>query len=144
MSQLSAIAYTSTSVHPMSRVDIEALLFKCRAFNSAVGVTGALLLSDRTFFQYFEGPPEGVGQAYKRIIESARHTKICELFNEAIEKRLFSQWQMGFAEVPDSLVLLLEQAQWRRDVGALTTTKDRAPGLDLLLEFWGKANVQVR
>jgi hypothetical protein len=140
MSQLFAVAYLSTSVEELSVDAIESLLFKCRAFNSAVGVTGVLFLQDRTYFQYFEGPSEGVAQVHKRIKESTSHTDIKELLNEPIEQRLFSSWLMGFTEVPDSLVLLLEQAQWRREVGAQASMPDRTPGRDLLLQFWNSVN----
>jgi hypothetical protein len=141
MSPLSAVAYLSTSIKPLATGDIEALLYKCRAFNSTVGVTGALLLHERTFFQYFEGPPQSVGAVYQRIKESSYHSGITELLNEPVEKRLFSDWLMGFADVPGSLVLLLEQAQWRKEIGVQRAKGSHELGLDLLLEFWGRVQV---
>jgi hypothetical protein len=66
MSQLSAIAYTSTSVHPMSRVDIEALLFKCRAFNSDVGVTGTPPCQMIEHFSVSSPAAQGRGGAQNR------------------------------------------------------------------------------
>jgi hypothetical protein len=141
MSQLYCIAYLSTCVEPFSTEEIEALLFKCRAFNSGVGVTGALLLHNRTFFQYFEGPQEGLKQVEKRIKDSTRHTNITVLLDAPVDQRLFSKWLMGFANAPESLVLLLEQAEWRREVGSQTARRSHKLGLDLLIEFWGKATV---
>jgi hypothetical protein len=141
MSQLSCLAYLSTCVKPFSTEEIEALLFKCRAFNSGVGVSGALLLHNRTFFQYLEGPPEAVRQVYKRIKDSARHTSITELLNAPVDKRLFSNWTMGFADVPESMVLRLEQAEWQREVRSQTARRNNELGLDLLLEFWGRTKV---
>jgi hypothetical protein len=48
---------------------------------------------------------------------------------------------MGFADVPGSLVLLLEQAQWRKEIGVQRAKGSHELGLDLLLEFWGRVQV---
>lgn len=132
---LTAIAYISTASRAHSESEIETLLVGARTFNSEVGVTGALLLHERTFFQYFEGPAQGVTQVYERVQKSNAHKDIIELFNQPTDERVFSTWLMGFAEAPRSIVLQLEQAQWRKIVGTKEDSHNRSPGLGLLLEF---------
>ena len=134
-----AIAYISTSSTPLSESEIEALLMRARAFNAEVGVTGALLVHERTFFQYFEGPAPCVALVYQRIQASLLHKNIIELLNQSVDKRVFSSWLMGFAEVSRSMALQLEQAQWRTAVGSVSggAPGSRSVGLNLLLDFCG-------
>jgi hypothetical protein len=91
---LLAIAYLSTAAKWPTRSQLEILLLDARDFNERVGVTGALLLQDLTFFQYFEGPESAVLEVYARINRSRLHHSIFELFNEPIERRHFSRWTM--------------------------------------------------
>lgn len=136
---LSAVAYLSTAILPVPEATLEALLADARAFNQEVGVTGVLLLHDQTFFQYFEGPAEGVAQVYARIQASRLHAHLFELLHEPIANRAFSAWMMGFAVALDSLILQLEQAQWRREAAARRSGPYGPEGLNLLLQFWQRA-----
>jgi len=132
---LLAIAYLSTAVKWPTRSQLEILLLDARDFNERVGVTGALLLHDLTFFQYFEGPESAVQEVYARIKRSRLHHSIFELFNEPIERRHFSRWTMGFAEAQPGDLLGSSQAQWRELIDA--ESPPFAPvGVDLLLDFW--------
>lgn len=134
--RLEALAYLSTANVPPTDAVMEKMLESARAFNAAAGVTGALLLHDITFFQYFEGPPDGVAAVYERIKRSGLHRDIIELMRMPIERRQFSGWLMGFAEAPQSVVLQLEQSRWVATMGKLT---DPPPGVALLLDFWNNA-----
>lgn len=67
MSGLVAVAYLSTAAPFLTEADLEHLLADARSFNSRAQVTGALLVHDATFFQYFEGPEEGVEAVYARV-----------------------------------------------------------------------------
>lgn len=143
MSELVAIAYVSTATNALPVAAIEALLADARAFNQRTGVTGALLQHDRTFFQYIEGPPDGVAQAYRRILASRAHRDLFELFHGPVPHRSFSAWLMGFTEAPASTLLQLEQAQWRRAARSADALGSDIEGLELLLQFWRNARRQV-
>jgi hypothetical protein len=138
MNSLCAVVYTSTSVRTLSAEETEEMLFDARNFNSDVGVTGALLQHDLTFFQYFEGPQDGVQKVYNRIRKSSTHENIIELFNEPIRQRVFSDWLIGFTQVPDSLILQSEQARWRKEAAIQNSTHIQDSALELLLQFWRK------
>ena len=140
MSQIWAIAYVSTATDEPSDAALERLLSKARAFNSEVGVTGALLVHGSTFFQYFEGPKKGVEAVYARVKMSRAHKDIVELFNESVEQRTFPSWLMGFANAPRSVILQLEQAQWRAVAANGHPSGGPTLALGLVLDFWKNAH----
>jgi hypothetical protein len=139
MTPLSALAYVSSASAPMSEADLEALLASAREHNERVGVTGALLHHDGSFFQYVEGPADAVAEVYARVKVSSRHHGLIELFHRPVDRRLFDGWQMGFARAPRSLLLKLSQASWIGALTSATRSDPQAVGVKLLLEFWRNA-----
>lgn len=136
MSGLIAVAYLSTAAPFLTEADLESLLEDARAFNAKAQVTGALLLHDATFFQYFEGPEAGVEAVYARVRASRRHRGIVELLRESTPERQFSRWDMGFAHAPKSLILQLAGANWRAEAAEQTGREHLPPGVIVLMEFW--------
>lgn len=137
MLELHSIVYVSTAVSRRSDQELESLLSDAREFNAQVGVTGVLLYSGGAFFQYLEGPMDGVAQAYERIRKSRSHHSIYELLNAPIKQRLFPQWFMGFSHVPASALLRLQNAEWHRMTHQLEQARgDPNPGLALLQAYW--------
>lgn len=139
MTPLVAIAYLSSATQPFSEARLETLLLDARAHNREHGVTGALLHHDGTFFQYLEGPEDGVASAYARIRASRRHHGLIELFHRPCAERLFDGWTMGFADAPRSVLLRLEQASWTEVLQRSRLRSDPPVGLKLLLDFWQQA-----
>lgn len=138
MQTLKAIVYVSNAIVPYSDRELEDLLADARAFNARADVTGVLLYNDGTFFQYIEGPPDGVDEAFERIRGSHRHRNIIEILNEPVAERAFADWRMGFAQAPRSLLLQLEQAQWTRWAAGKRIGEEPL-GVELLLGFWANA-----
>lgn len=134
-----AIAYVSTAVRHPSRADLEYLLEDARKFNAQVRVTGALLLHDVTFFQYFEGTQSAVYEVYERIKRSRLHRDLVELFCEEVPILHFDGWHMGFADAPRGTVLELAHARWSASLEATRTASMQTDGLKLLLDFWRRA-----
>src|SRR3989344_5307690 len=71
---------------------MDRLLTGARSFNQACCVTGVLLHQGGNFFQYLEGPQEGVAQVYARIQRATSHHGLIELVNGPVEQRHFSAW----------------------------------------------------
>lgn len=136
MPPLEAVAYVSSASGLPDESHLEALLRAARARNLTEGVTGALLFHDGTFFQYFEGPPEGVQRVYQRILRSPLHHGLIELMRGPVPERAFGRWTMGFAQVPRSVMLQLSQADWDRDRRRFQHAAALPAGAQLLLDFW--------
>ena len=136
---LVALAYVSTATGPLSTADLEALLVDARSVNQHEQVTGALLHHDGSFFQYLEGPPEGVKRVYERILSSRKHTGLIELIHAPIQERHFAQWHMGVAEAPGTLLQKLANSQWASTLVSLRVSRLPPAGVALLLDFWSRA-----
>lgn len=136
MPQLEAIVYVSSAVGSPSEAELSELLFRARAKNVEVEVTGILLYHEGTYFQYFEGPTTGVDVVYQRIRSAPMHRGIIELMSTSISGRLFANWSMGFTRAPESIVLQLSHANWTSALANRFEAADASDGLALLLNFW--------
>jgi len=140
---LRAVAYVSTAVAGLSTADLDHLLVDARAHNQVVGVTGVLLFDGQRFFQYFEGPEEGVARAYERIRNSHMHVDLRELHNDVVQTLHFSQWHMGCSHTEGSVLQQLSTQQWQREAEFLQDELEQAgasPALQELLAFWAQQN----
>ena len=91
------LIYRSKSRIPAAELDAQLgdILRGARAKNSALGVTGALLLYDDWFAQTLEGAEDAVRGLYKKIAADPRHSSV-QLSEEGIvPSRVFSRWAMA-------------------------------------------------
>lgn len=139
MHALTAIAYVSSATQAQTESALEELLLDARTFNRSSGVSGVLLHDGGNFFQYLEGPDNGVAHAYGRILASQRHRGIIELLHEPVARCHFSDWCMGFAKTPQSQILQLSQALWHSTAGQLAADTAASDGLTLLHTYWQSA-----
>lgn len=126
---LFCVAYTSEARREMSAEDLDQLLVSARSANSLLAVTGVLLYGAGQFFQYFEGPKEGVDEVYARILRSQRHINVVELEFQPIGQRRFNRWFMGFREAPASVLQGLAQQQWARELPWIEDDHGESPGM---------------
>jgi len=136
------IAYTSRALGNITPHLLERLLVQARWFNEQAGVTGVLLHSGDTFFQYFEGPRASVERVYARIRGSDLHAGLVEIFSQAVPQRSFSHWHMACAQAPQTLVQELCNEQW--DIASSSLDRRAIPlGLNLLMRFWDSVQDKV-
>jgi hypothetical protein len=91
---LSRLIYSSTSL--CDAAEGLRLCIAARPANSASQITGALYLSDNTFFQYLEGDEMQVAGLVNRIRQDKRHTNCQVLDNRLISLRIFKLWPMAW------------------------------------------------
>ena len=102
------LAYRSRSLIAADRSDAELaqILRTARARNSALKVTGALMLYQNWFAQILEGPEDAIKSLYDRIKTDARHDSVQLLEQGAATQRSFEKWAMahvgehGEADIP--------------------------------------------
>ncbi len=99
MSDLIHVAYASEASIEFSNEAVRHLVEEARRNNAAIGVTGILLLVDRSFFQVLEGESGPVSSLYEKIAQDTRHARIVKLIQEPIEERDFRDWSMGLARM---------------------------------------------
>lgn len=138
-STLQAIAYVSHAEANLTEPDLERLLISARERNVAHGITGVLLYHDGNFFQYFEGPAEGVQLVWAHIRRSQQHSGIVQLMRAPIRQRAFAQWLMGFTHAPKSFLLQLADSSWQANLREPSPAGPECEGLALLRHFWTSA-----
>jgi hypothetical protein len=134
-----AVAYVSVAVAGLTPADLDHLLVDARAHNRLEGVTGVLLHDGHRFFQYFEGPQDGVARIYARVLASRMHVELEELRNGPVERLYFTSWHMGCSHTEGSVLQQLSSRQWRQEAGYLredVALAGNPPGLRELLAFW--------
>lgn len=137
---LSALAYVSTAVRRLNADELDSILTDSREFNALEDVTGALLHHDGSFFQYVEGPSEGLSRVYERIRGSSKHKGLIQLIHTEVDQRQFSEWHMAFAEAPASTLQGLATSRWDVEISSLEGRRSTSAGLELLLAHWARAH----
>lgn len=105
--RLYTLGYASTQTAPMGTAGLIELLNEAREFNQKHDISGLLLHRDDSFLQVIEGRKADVLELYRRIQADSRHERVETLFEDYIEEREFSDWQMGFIELGGVDVSLL-------------------------------------
>jgi hypothetical protein len=104
---LLSVVYASVATVPFSGEQLAGLLTASREANRRADVTGLLLHRDGRFIQFLEGPERTVRALMARIAQDRRHVRVRTLLEDAVDRRQFSDWTMGFAadesdtEMPD-------------------------------------------
>lgn len=93
------LAYASTAKKDWGSAELLSLLQQCRKNNSANGISGILLYSNRTFFQILEGDEEVVESTYETIKQDERHKDVTLIEKKDILERDFPYWSMGFPKL---------------------------------------------
>jgi hypothetical protein len=89
------LLYISTARQQPTPEMLADILRASRLNNSAVDVSGLLIVGGRRFLQVLEGPESAVQQTYDRIAKDPRHFAIVQLARDSICERQFPRWAMG-------------------------------------------------
>ena len=94
---LATIVYSSRAVAPFSDPELHNLMQTAQARNHREGVTGVVLYDESRFFQWLEGPAEGVERIMNSIRNDRRHTDLQVITERASTGRRFDGWDMKLA-----------------------------------------------
>lgn len=78
---------------------IQQLVTTASKNNTKLGVTGLLTCSAKSFVQTLEGPRDVVNRLFTKIARDPRHTDVTIMSLTEIERRQFSEWNMGLASL---------------------------------------------
>ena len=99
------IIYTSTAVREYNAADLDDILAVSarnnagRAEDGSDRVTGMLLYASGNFMQVLEGEVSAVDETFRRIATDTRHKDVSVIERGPIDKRDFSEWNMGFRRI---------------------------------------------
>ena len=136
------LVYQSTATSVLEERELEHLLARSRAWNSAHGLTGVLLHSHGSITQVLEGPETEVRALFARISRDHRHAHLLKLADGPIAERQFAQWSMGFRAVAPADFDQL-QGYLDPDRGRVPMTPAADPGLRaILVDFLAENSVR--
>jgi hypothetical protein len=98
---LGQLVYRSAAAAPLGREHLHHLLDQARTRNAAESLTGLLVYDQGRFVQWLEGPAANVERVWNSIQRDPRHAEIERLHTPWHPERLFPDWQMKFAALPD-------------------------------------------
>lgn len=90
----STLTYRSRAVAPMSELELHRLLRAAQIRNRAEGITGLVIYDSGRFFQWLEGPAEGLARVWDSVSRDPRHTGIEVLGNQPTAERFFGDWDL--------------------------------------------------
>jgi hypothetical protein len=91
------LAYVSLSRLPLNETTLSDILTVSRRNNARDEITGILMYGGRNFCQLLEGEQSTVEDCYyKRIYSDPRHTDLSLVWYGLAERRVFSDWAMGY------------------------------------------------
>ncbi|WP_376101008.1 BLUF domain-containing protein (plasmid) [Roseomonas sp. CCTCC AB2023176] len=91
------MVYRSRAVRPVSGVELAGLMQAAQARNRREAISGVLLYDESHFFQWLEGPADGVDRVMRSIRGDPRHTDIEILADGPAPERRFEGWDMRLA-----------------------------------------------
>ena len=95
------LAYCSTSNRMLTTQELDGLLSVAVSNNEKAQITGMLIYSGGSFFQWLEGPAETVDNLFKKIVLDERHRNCTVILREGATERSFSRWAMAYASSSD-------------------------------------------
>ena len=128
---MAKLVYRSRAVRAMSPPELHALTAVAQARNGREAITGLMLYDQSRFYQWLEGPADGVERVMGSIRNDPRHTDIEVLDKQPVERRSFADWSMKLATPgPLSGPLRGEVIEPPREmVDCLHTRPETAPAL---------------
>jgi hypothetical protein len=117
------LVYCSRAAAGVDDAAVARIIATSRRNNPRNGITGLLVFGSGIFFQWLEGPRDGVTRLMAHILRDARHDTIVRLSeNEEPRERVFPDWDMELvdgADIRGVLTDALDEAEDEHNIEAL-------------------------
>lgn len=133
---LRAVAYVSQAVDGIKETDIDRILQDATEHNRLAGVTGVLVFDGHRFLQYLEGPDDGVGSVYPRVLNARSHHHVRELASGEVPVRQFPRWKVASARIGTEVMSDIADVPWDGFIAHPPVEGHRRTGFARLLEVW--------
>lgn len=95
---LGFVLYRSTARAGLDGSAMQDILRTARHRNQSLGLTGCLHHEDGLFFQWLEGPADGLRRVVASLMDDDRHRDFEILDQGALDHRRFQDWRMRFSD----------------------------------------------
>ncbi len=96
------VIYISKASEALSNDEIDSILKLSRKNNSELCITGFLIYNNGYFMQLIEGRREAIETLLAKVMEDSRHSDIRIILRAFNERRLFTDWTMGYWNMKES------------------------------------------
>ncbi|MEW6382571.1 MAG: BLUF domain-containing protein [Pseudomonadota bacterium] len=117
----------------LSNGKLDQIVDDAARFNRNAGVTGVLLFDGERFFQYLEGPEDGVSVAYSRVLSASSHNSVVELQRGRVGQRRLPFWPMKWLPVESDDLRRVAYADWTGFSQRGNTEDPNPTAMDLLV-----------
>lgn len=93
------LLYVSKATGPMNDTELDDMLQQACKHNAAVDLTGNLIYRDGYFMQLIEGDRESVRHVMEHVKRDPRHEQLRIVIEGYKQRRIFSEWSMGFSNL---------------------------------------------
>ncbi|MCG9791900.1 BLUF domain-containing protein [Flavobacterium algicola] len=121
--------YRSISREGLELKDLNDILDEAIAFNASKNISGCLIYHNDNFVQILEGEKKDVLDVYERVKKDKRHHSVTLLWETAVQKRHFAEWNMAYYNPNEK-----NMKQFVTNFLLLSSLSDRNSGA--LLSFW--------
>lgn len=129
--------YRSMAIPGLELKNLENILETAIAVNSAHNISGCHIHHKDSFVQVLEGRKKDVIKIFESIITDERHHTVTVLWENDVDHRFFSEWNMAFYR-PDDKNL----QQYVNNLLLLAELSDKSSGS--LLSFWATVRKILR
>ncbi len=108
------LLYVSHAAETLVPADLQQIIAASRRNNWRAGITGCLVHAGQAFAQVLEGRPDVVEATIARIAHDPRHHGLTVVRRQAVDRRDYPDWSMGWvhdASLASALDELLVGAQ---------------------------------
>lgn len=127
-----ALAYMSCASSTLSQTKLSEILRSSERFNRIAGVTGVMLFDGLRFFQYLEGPLDGLNGVMGRVRNATSHAHVEMLLSQDVGQRLIPFWSMQIFSEDQVNLEALKNANWG-PLLAKPSLGEKNDGMDRLL-----------
>lgn len=82
---------------PAEAGEVDAIVDWSQRRNLELGVTGALVFTEKRFAQYLEGAAGAVDDLLASILRDPRHRDVNVVLRSPVQRRRFAGWSMAYA-----------------------------------------------
>jgi hypothetical protein len=102
---MKSILYVSESQIGFSHAEdrLSSIVDYSRWWNESVGITGALVFTEKHFVQFIEGSEVAIDDMLIKLRSDARHTNVVVIETAEISSRYFGQWDLAYSG-PDEYI----------------------------------------
>lgn len=104
-SSFESVLYISNTklLFPEDQIIAEAIVEFSKEWNASVGITGALVFTERHFVQFIEGPTDAIADLLCKLSLDRRHSGMNIIERVAANQRQFEKWSLAYSG-PDSFI----------------------------------------